>query len=857
MARLRLRAALIGAVLAAALTGRASAQTDTSIVEQLYQIRIARGPQAVLPAVGRDSTVFLPLQAVLRLAEIRISRADSTGLVARVEPDRTVLQLDIVGERLTRGDSTGFLARGAALWYDGELYAAPAVVAELLDVHVDIDRAELLAVIGGTDDLPVVRRRMRELQRQALHDPFGARPDIVDLPTSRSVADGAVMDWSYLGATSDPIGTSAVQLGLGTGTLGGGLEASLRHHRSPYDRQTDVRATWTGAWPSSRWIRQARLGDFISGARRSQVLQGFELSNAPYLRSAVFGAELLDGRLAPGWELDLLRDGHLVGYAATDSSGAYQLAVPVQYGINPIDVEATGPDGARVRRRLLLVVPFDRLPDGAFEYTVSGGRCRQPACTGAMQSNVRYGLSGAVTVEAGGDVVWRDSLPDVWAPYALVAASPLPIVHTTLEVVLNGFVRGRAEYSPTPDLQVEAGHTAYDTSVAQSPLGGGAFRQFSDLSVFWRPGAGRHLILQGTAARSRGVAGLRDEIGGNLIIPFHGARVSGGLAWIRTGAGDGEANGAMRLQGTADGVLRGPAWLRHTFVRTGFAVETSDGVTYAAASLGRRLTSLVRLDVGAAWRRHVGSTLELGLSSDFRGARVASHSRFTAGSGIEGTQTAEGSMVWNARERRVEFGNGRSIGRSAVMGVVFVDLDGNGVQDAGEPVAPDVRVRVGSRGARTDSTGQFEAWDLVPFEPMTAEIHAASLDNPLFVPAVDGVRFTPRPNTVEQIALPLAPAGELSGTVTIESNGHAVGGIGVTLRHLASGTTTRVVTFADGSFFASGLRPGAYLVELAPEALRQLGLQQPATRVTVRPYDPDATPSITIELSAAESAPGS
>ena len=196
--------------------------------------------------------------------------------------------------------------------------------------------------------------------------------------------------------------------------------------------------------------------------------------------------------------------------------------------------------------------------------------------------------------------------------------------------------------------------------------------------------------------------------------------------------------------------------------------------------------------------------------------------------------------------------NGRSINRSGIVGVVFVDLNGNGALDADEPTVPDVRLRVGSRGARSDSTGRFEAWDLIPFEPMTVEIHGPSLASPLLVPAADGVRVTPRPNTVERVELALAPAGEVAGAVRIAADGRAVGAIGVLLRHLASGTTVRVATFGDGTFFASGLRPGAWVVELAPDALAELGLRQLPTQVIVRPYSPDAGTEITVELQPAD-----
>lgn len=848
---MRVRGAAIAAAIGLALgPSRAAAQADTTLTDQLYEMRIAQGPTAVLPAVGRDTLVLLPLQALLRLAEIRVMRVEEARAVtARVEPEQVALGVDLELARVTRGDSSRTFAAGMAVWHEGELFLSPGLLAWLLDVSVDLDRTELLAIMSRTGEIPAVRRRARERQRQALHDPFGARPAIVDLPSSRAVADGAVLDWSYTGAARDPLGTSAVQLALGTQTLGGGLEASVRHRRSPSDAATDVRSTWTGAWPANRWLRQARLGDFFSGARRSQVLQGFEISNAPYLRSAAFGAELLDGRLGAGWELDLMRDGSLVGYAAADSSGAYELAVPVQYGLNPIEIEATGPAGERVRRKLLLVVPFERLPAGALEYSVSGGRCRQGSCGSALQSSLRYGVSSSLTVEAGSDLFWRDSLPDLWAPYALVAASPLPTVHSTIEVVSNGFWRGRGEYHPSPDLQIEAGHVVYDTTVVRSPVAGTAVRQYSDLSMLWRPSPGRDLLIHATASRARGRLGPRDRIGASLITPFRGVRLTTGLAWERSATAVDEVHGALQAQSSVEAVLRGPAeWLRNTFIRAGVAAETDDGITLIAGSVGRRLTELVRIDLGASWRHGAGTTLELGFSSDFRGARLASHSRFSGERGMEGSQTAEGSLLWNAREGRVEFGNGRSLGRSGLVGTVFVDLDGDGVRDPDEPIAPDVRLRVGSRGARSDSAGRFEAWDLIPFEPMTVEVHGPSLENPLWVPAVDGVRLSPRPNTVERVEIPLAPAGELAGTVTTAGSGRSIGALGVTLRHLSSGTATRVVTFSDGTFYASGLRPGLYAVELAPDALRSLGLEQEPVRVKVRPFDPTATPEITIEL---------
>ena len=74
------------------------------------------------------------------------------------------------------------------------------------------------------------------------------------------------------------------------------------------------------------------------------------------------------------------------------------------------------------------------------------------------------------------------------------------------------------------------------------------------------------------------------------------------------------------------------------------------------------------------------------------------------------------------------------IERGGISGYVFLDDNGNGIRDAGEPGIPGVRVVVGGRAVRTDARGRHSSWDLVPFEPVEIWTDSTSIPDPTLVP---------------------------------------------------------------------------------------------------------------------------
>lgn len=851
--------ALAGALGAAAASLQAQQfePADTGATEVLLQLRIDGGPVEVISALGGDTLTLVPVRRFLELAEVRVTTDPVAHRVSGLlQPGRTRFAFDADSASVTRGDSVWRAAPGSLLWRNGELYATTGLLGAALNIDFQADYGELILVASHTADLPVVRRLAREQRRRVLLGLPASTPWETSLPRERRVADGAVLDWTYTGDLTDPVGASLLQLGLGAQLLGGSLELQYAGQQSATGNTTDIRSSWSGVWPGGRYLRQLRLGDIVPGARRGRVLRGIEVTNAPYLRPAAFGQEVLDGSLPEGWEVDLYQNQQLLGYAASDASGRYALDVPLQYGANPVEVLAYGPNGEVIRRRRTVQVPFDRLPDGRFEYAVSGGACQGEPCRGALSLSARYGVTRWLTAEAGSDNFWRDSLPDLWHPYALVSAAVTPSTGLTLEGVGRGLVRGRADFDPTPDFHFDLEHTRFAGGVPSPLIATGSERTRTDAVLFWRPRpVSGNSSVQLAVSHAQLTVGSSDAERLALTTRLSDLRLVTGVHHRRLPSASGTVS-QVGIDAGADAVLRGPVpLLKSLFVRGDFSLETS-GLSRVTAGVGRQIAGALRLDVGTGWiRGQRGMALDVSLTTSLSGLRAVSRSRYTAANGLEGTNLLEGSATYDRHLRRVELANGRLIGRARVVGRVYQDLNGDGVQEADEPGVAGVRLRVGSRGVTTDSLGRYSAWDLVPFETMSVEVDTLSLTDPLWVPASLLYRLVPGPNSYDAVDVALLPASEAAGRVELGEPGVGVGGVPVVLRHVQSGATVRVTTFSDGSFYAIGLRPGEYEAAVTRETLDLLKATQSTARFQVNAGQGAAIDGLVVRLTRAPTSP--
>ena len=827
---------LIAGLLASARPGLAVAQEDTVLIDAVIRLDIQHGPSEVVSALAYNSTLLLPLRKFITMAEVRLAAyAREDSLVAVLEPGNIRLEFHPGRGRLIRGDTLIPLGPRDAVWWDDDLFVATATLDRVFGTATRVEWADLSALVGQTASLPVARRARRE-RRHALLVVSPPEPDALELHPPERFADGAVVSWAFYTSTDAPASDYSLDLGLGGKLFGGSAEIRPRLVSVQGTGASRFEASWGRAWTDRPWLRQVRLGDVQSSGRRSRLIEGFAVTNAPFIRSSEFEVEQVAGTVPPGWEVELYERGRLMAYREVNGPGPFQLPLKLRYGQNPFELVLYGPAGEVVRQQRTVRVPFSRLPSRRFEYAVAGGRCRHDPCDGLISADARYGFSSRLTAQGGWDAFFRGDRNDVWQPYAIVSGAPLPALALTGEAVAHGHLRATLAFEPTQDLRVNGGHTAY-AEAGQDFAGTFLERRRTEASVFWRPAR----VLQGSFYVQAG--GVRSSATGSLRAAEQ-ATATARLGQIRYSVG--MRHDAFRREGTGtadvsrftvdlggDAVLSGPwPWLRATTARGLLSIEPSHGLSQIMLNAGRRLRG-VRADVGLGWSRIGGVTLDIGLTSALRGPRVGTRNRFTTGAGSDGVMFMNGSAVWDPEAGLVRWSDGGDLGRAGITGVVYLDENGNGARDPAEPGLVGIPVHVGGWLDETNADGRFSAWDLYPYEAVDIDVDSLAFRDPRYVLPARVIRVRPTPNSFESVEVPVVVGAELGGNVVFDEQG--VGGVPIIFRELNTGLEMRSVTYADGGFYRAGVPPGEWEVTLPDDVVEHLNVTVPPLHIFVPP----------------------
>src|SRR5216117_2697740 len=391
---------------------------DSAPEAVVIDLRIGRIAGTTVQAYRVRSEVLLPLSQFFQLAEIRHRLTPDGRLEATVDPGNRRIVIDPRSDSMQYGDRRVRIEREFIRFESAELYVGSERLGDLLGVMFVVDWSDLTATVVDAGSLPIARRLRRESAREAyLRRPDGTRADLT-FGLQRPSWDGVVVDYSLFSPSTDPLAGSTYGFGLGADVGVGSLEM-LGQSVGPADAgRVHVDGSWTGGWRDNRWVKQLRLGDVASTGPRARALEGVSLTNAPFVRPSLIGSLRYAGSLEPGWSVEAYRGGDLVAFDSADAAGGFAVDLPVRYGENPVDFIAYGPFGEIREFNRTYRVLGELLPAGQFEYGLSGGQCRAPACAATANLDLRYGATRRLTVQGGLDQFWRDSVPDRLHPYA-------------------------------------------------------------------------------------------------------------------------------------------------------------------------------------------------------------------------------------------------------------------------------------------------------------------------------------------------------------------------------------------------------------------------------------------------------
>ncbi len=842
----------------AALSARPSwALGDSIDADAIVRVVIENGPQTTLIALGRDTLLMLPVRQLFSMLEVAITDdVPDKRLLGLVHPDRPAAGFDTERGLLYGGVTPVPFAKDAVMWQQGELYASAALIADALQVRVEVDQSSLTITFLAVRDLPVLRRLERQRARVAALRSGATLPSGIPIVDRPAVFGGFLVDWSFLSPIESPTNLASARLTLGAQLLGGGLEVQQQQFGDASFLRGQTTWSWTRAWQENAYVRQLGVGTLAVPGRRSRQIDGALITNVPYFRPADYSTAWLDGVVPAGWDVELQRYGLPLANVRPDASGAWRFEVPVSYGPNEVELMAYGPGGVSRRWRANVVVPFERLSRGRFEYVAAGGACRLDLCERAATLDLRYGITEQLTVQGGTTEYGLAGGRSISNPFLLAAYAVRPDLNMIAEHVQGGYTRAELDYQPTTDFRVTLSAADLDTTIASLFVNRQRAQARRDARIFWRPteeNRGFWFALQ-LSHEVRGVVTTSTQ---QLSASYlrGPVRVQGGLILDRTQlAGAASAFARQRADVTVESSQLSP-WrvTRGWYGRASTLIESDGSLSQVTASLSNAMSRRFRFETGLQWVRGLSTPVAtFQMQTNFAAFQAVSTMQQASGR-VVGGQMLSGTAGFDVGARTFtvgnELNNGRGVGYGAVQIDAFLDANGNGQRDPLEAAVPNLRVTVGSQSATTDAAGAALVRTLNAYVASYVEVDTAALPNPMWIVERPVVGLIVRPNSATQLAIPVRPAGGVIGRLEYSDGAIGPTGAEIELVHVETREARRVVTFADGSFESFKLRPGRWEVRPSNATLRRTQSRADVVVVDVAPVGAEGfLETVTLQL---------
>lgn len=805
-----------------------------------------------LPAYPSRGGVMVPLGELCALLDLGIHSDAATGVAdGFILSEQRRFHLDVSAGQVIVGGKTAAIDEGEVEVHEDDIYVDTRALSRWLPIELDIDLHASTLTIRPREPLPIQQRDDRAVTSQRILAGLGqGQPSYPRVNVPYRLFDVPFVDQT-LGLTLEAPTAEGRRALLHYSTYATGdlLAMGMRFYvAGDQDGLSDSRLTLERKDPDGGLLgplraRELQLGEVLDPGLDLVTLpkggSGALLDNFPLQRPEQFDRQHFRGELPPGWEVEIHRNESLIGFAQSRSDGLYEfLDVPLLFGLNVFRLVFFGPQGQRREETRIFNVGDALAPPGKVYYRfVASEPGRRLFSASALNQATRWlletdlGILRRLTASAG---VASVALTDGRHDYGrLGLRSYLSRFFLNADVVVDRS-GGRA---------VQAG--------AQTRLGPAGLRlRHIDLRDFnserFLPGLASlnnrtELRLDATIPR-----GLLPRIGvvaeatrearesgrtvrrvsNTLSIYEGGYAISNSLGWASS------SNQGSATSSSLSGQLLLSKFVRRFSLRgqADYALVpeaqlTGLGLTVEGRPFGAYLLS------GGVSRRFESDearyTLGLGRSQGAVGFSM--NVAYTRPGGLAGNVLLSLSLARDGRTGDWHSTARSLAGSGALSARVFLDRDGDGRLDPEEPLIPEAGFHINRalNPVRTDSAGSAFIAGLRVHRPIGIAVATATLEDPFWKPAREGVSFVPRPGRVAVLDFPIEVYGAIAGTVYVHRAGVAreMGGITLELVDREGSVVASARSASDGYYDLADIRPGGYQLRVAPALAVRLGVR--------------------------------
>jgi len=812
-------------------------------------LEIAVGPYTlddVILTYQDGTSILIPIGLLSELLDIAVESRPGDGVAEGfiLKEDRIFFLDTTRGEVTLKGEVQAYDRNRVHVLPD-DIYVDSQLLASWYSIHLDIDLFASRVRITSEEPLPFEQRLERERRVAKLkarerverdyprhYEPYKMwSVPFIDQTfriSARKEPDGETLyPWRYTTyATADLLKHEASLY------MDGYEEDSLENFRFSLGRK-DPEAELLGALKA----REYAIGSVLEPRQKLITVPGnqqpgFLVSNLPLTRQEQFDSQTFIGDLPPGWQVELYRNNALIRYQQQAIEGQYRFeAVPLLFGSNYFRLVFYGPQGQQRVEEYRYELGDALTPPGQHNYRVVATEDENEGYRGVAQYDV--GLSKN------------------WSAGASLTSVPLFIAnqseqHNYLRAGLLSYWKALFFTLGVVD-DTESGsafdwgfQTRYKNTIfkleetylndfvsevflpTQTPI---ERRTIARLDTAIPPTFLPRIPLTFGYERDNYTEdGNFTRFTNQISMQGRYAGFTNNLTWQETTDASELFNGIFALSyNTAKYGLRGTL---------NYEMKPRNELTNAALTMDIRKLGVYQLSL------NVNHSLDLDVTQYTVSAskpvgnyaltllgRYGTDDSYEVGLAFNislGRDPRTGEWEYDARSMA-------SLGSASAQ--VFLDSNQDGLLDDDEEPLPNVEFALngGRQYVHTNDQGVAFLTGLPAHKPGDLEVAMDTLEDPLWIPALDGVHIVPRPGQAMQLNFPIFMSGEVDGTVFFERAGRTAGAGRVTLQLLdqRGRVVTTTTTAYDGFYVLSNVPIGKYQLQVAPEQITELNLQTP------------------------------
>lgn len=635
------------------------------------------------------------------------------------------------------------------------------------------------------------------------------------------MADWGLSSTQYTGGRND----TRANISFGAEILGGEANAFLNYSSRYGFSDRNQHYFWRWANNELDLVRQIRVGRINPSSVSSiyDPVVGITITNSPTTFRRSFGTYTISDFTEPGWTVELYINNVVVDYQVADASGFFSFDVPLIYGTSQITTKYYGPYGEERIREQFLNIPFNFLPKGEIEYTLSGGMVQDQIHSAFGKAETRIGVNRFMTI--GGGFEYLSSIE---------TGKEIPIISATLRPLRSLIVAGEyaegvrslmlLNYRLPSNFMIDIEYIRYKPGQKAIRYNYLEERKATLSTPF------RLAFIRGYSRFSyrQNVYDLFSYNSTDFIISAFSGKISANLStfanWIESANPYIFSNlsGSIRL---AKGYV----------LRTQGQIDiTNASMVFIKAELEKRISRSGYFSMTAEENfRSAFRSFEFNFRWDFPFAQSNFSARYTGGELIS-TQGARGSFAFGSGNGKIVTGNRTTVGRGGLTIYPFLDINHNGKKEDNEPFVSGMSVRInGGRILKDQNDSIIRIIDLEPYTNYILELNDVSLEEIAWQLKNRKIRVYIDPNQFKKIEIPVLPMGEVNGWVYI-SDERGIRGQGRIIINIFSKNGNKVasiMTEPDGGFTYLGLPPGNYFAEVDLQQIERLGFTRKPERI--------------------------